>query len=62
MPVLIVDRLALAFKAAALVGVQTLRVEVLSTIGEDIIDLREFEHLRAATPDDAYIPTESHDA
>lgn len=54
MPVLIVDRSALALRAAAMVGLQTLRVEVLSAIGEDIIDLREFEHLLAATPDDAY--------
>lgn len=29
-------------------------MEVLSAIGEEIIDLREFEHLLAATPDDAY--------
>ena len=54
MPVIIVDRSALALKAARLVGLQTLRMEVLSTIGEEIIDLREFEHLLAATPDDAY--------
>ena len=54
MPVIVVDRSAVALKAARLVGLQTLRMEVLSTIGEEIIDLREFEHLLVATPDDAY--------
>ena len=54
MPVIVVDRSAPALKAARLVGLQTLRMEVLSTIGEEVIDLREFEHLIAATPDDAY--------
>ena len=54
MPVIVVDRSALALKSARLVGLQTLRMEVLSTIGEEIIDLREFEHLLAATPEDAY--------
>lgn len=54
MPVIVVDRSAPALKAARMVGLQTLRMEVLSTIGEEIIDLREFEHLLAATPDDAY--------
>ena len=54
MPVLVVDRSTSALKAARLVGLQTLRMEVLSTIGEEIIDLREFDHLVATTPDDAY--------
>ena len=54
MPVIVVDRSALALKSARLVGLQTLRMEVLSTIGEEIIDLREFEHLLAATPEAAY--------
>ena len=54
MPVIIVDRSALALRAARLVGLQTLRMEVLSAIGDEIIDLREFEHLIAATQDDAY--------
>ena len=54
MPVIVIDRSALALKAARLVGLQTLRMEVLSAIGEEVIDLAEFEHLLAATPDDAY--------
>ncbi|RZL29547.1 MAG: sodium:proton antiporter [Sphingomonas sp.] len=53
-PVLIVDRSANALKAARLAGLQTMRVEVLSVIGEEMIDLRDYEHLLAATPDDAY--------
>ena len=31
-----------------------MRVEVLSALGEEVVDLRDFEHLLAATPDDAY--------
>ena len=54
MPVVVVDRSADALKPARLAGLQTLRMEVLSTLGEEIIDLQEFEHLLAATPDDAY--------
>ncbi|RYY15828.1 MAG: sodium:proton antiporter [Alphaproteobacteria bacterium] len=53
-PVLVVDRSANALKAARLAGLQTMRVEVLSVIGEEMIDLRDYEHLLAATPDDAY--------
>ena len=53
-PVLLVDRSANALRAARLAGLQTMRVEVLSIIGEEVIDLRDFEHLLAATPDDAY--------
>lgn len=53
-PVLIVDRSANALRAARLAGLETMRVEVLSVIGEEIIDLRDYEHLLAATPDDAY--------
>lgn len=53
-PVLVVDRSANALKAARLAGLQTMRVEVLSVIGEEVIDLRDYEHLLAATPDDAY--------
>ena len=47
-------RSALALKAARLVGLPTLRIEVLSIVGEELIELRDFEHLLAATPDDAY--------
>ena len=53
-PVLVVDRSAIALKAARLAGLPTMRVEVLSVQGEDTIDLRDYEHLLAATPDDAY--------
>ncbi|WP_242098030.1 MULTISPECIES: sodium:proton antiporter [unclassified Sphingomonas] len=53
-PVLMLDRSALALKAARLAGLQTMRVEVLSVLGEEVVDLRDYEHLLAATPDDAY--------
>ena len=53
-PVLLVDRSANALRAARLAGLQTLRVEILSVIGEEVVDLRDYEHLLAATPDDAY--------
>jgi len=53
-PILVLDRSAIALRAARLVGLQTMRVEVLSVLGEEVIDLRDYEHLLAATPDDAY--------
>lgn len=53
-PVLLLDRSVVALKAARLAGLQTMRVEVLSVLGEEVIDLRDYEHLLAATPDDAY--------
>jgi len=53
-PVLMLDRSAVALKAARLAGLQTMRVEVLSVLGEEVVDLRDYEHLLAATPDDAY--------
>lgn len=53
-PVLVLDRSAIALKAARLAGLQTMRVEVLSVLGEEVIDLRDYEHILAATPDDAY--------
>lgn len=53
-PIVVVDRSALALKAARLAGLATLRVEVLSVIGEEVIDLRDVEQVLAATPDDAY--------
>jgi hypothetical protein len=53
-PVIVVDRAALALKAARLAGLKTLRVEVLSVIGEEVVDLRDVEQVLAATPDDAY--------
>ena len=54
LPILIVDRSATALRAARLAGLQTLRIEILSAIGEEVTDLREFEHVLAATADDAY--------
>ena len=53
-PIIIVDRSAPGLKAARLAGLPTLRVEVLSVIGEEVVDLRDVEHVLAATPDDAY--------
>lgn len=53
-PVVLVDRSALALKDARLAGLRTLRVEVLSVIGEEMVDLRDIEQVLAATPDDAY--------
>ena len=53
-PIIVVDRSALALKAARLAGLKTLRVEVLSVIGEEVVDLRDIEQVFAATPDDAY--------
>lgn len=53
-PVLVLDRSVVALKAARLAGLQTMRVEVLSVLGEEVVDLRDYEHLLAATPDDAY--------
>ncbi len=52
--VVVVDRNAAALRAARLAGLPTLRVEVLSTIGEEVVDLRDVEHLICATADDAY--------
>ncbi|WP_446690981.1 cation:proton antiporter [Sphingomonas sp. XXL09] len=53
-PIVVVDRSALALKAARLAGLAALRVEVLSVIGEEVVDLRDVEQVLAATPDDAY--------
>ena len=53
-PIIIVDRSAPGLKAARLAGLPTLRVEVLSVIGEEVVDLRDVEHVLAATADDAY--------
>ncbi|MGI4806959.1 MAG: cation:proton antiporter [Janthinobacterium lividum] len=53
-PIIIVDRSALSLKAARLAGLKTLRVEVLSVIGEEVVDLRDVEQVFAATADDAY--------
>ena len=54
MPVMVIDRSQPALKSARLAGLPTLRMEVLSTLGDEIIDMRDFEHLIAATPEDAY--------
>ena len=53
-PILIVDRSMNALRPARLAGLQTQRIEILSAIGEELIDLRDFEHVLAATTEDAY--------
>lgn len=53
-PVLMADRSFNALRPARLAGLETLRVEILSTVGEEAADLRDVAHLLAATPDDAY--------
>ena len=53
-PVMIVDRSADALRQARLAGLPTTRIEILSAIGEEVVDFRDYEHLLAATPDDAY--------
>jgi Trk K+ transport system NAD-binding subunit len=53
-PVVIADRTQSELRQARLAGLQTLRMEVLSELGEEILDLRDTEQLLAASPDDAY--------
>ena len=53
-PVVIADRSYEALAGARRAGVQTLAVEILSVVGEEVADLRETEQLLAATDDDAY--------
>lgn len=53
-PVLLVDRSLAVLKPARRLGIRTLHLEVLSAVGEELVDLREMHHLLAATPDDAY--------
>jgi Trk K+ transport system NAD-binding subunit len=53
-PVLLLDRSLEALRPARQVGLSTMRVEVLSVIGEEVVDLRDYDYLLAATADDAY--------
>lgn len=53
-PVMIVDRSGEALRPARRAGLQIMRVEVLSVIGDELVDLRDFDYLLTATADDAY--------
>ena len=53
-PVLIADSSWPALRPARLAGLATSRVEVLSAVGEHMLDLRDLDYLLAATDDDAY--------
>lgn len=53
-PTLIVDPAFEALRPARQDGLPTARVEILSAVGERIIDLRDLDYLYAATDDDAY--------
>ena len=53
-PTLIVDPGWEALKPARRAGLATMRVEILSAIGEHMVDLRDLDYLFAATNDDAY--------
>lgn len=53
-PSLIADPSFEALRPARREGLATARVEVLSAVGEQIIDLRDLDYLYAATDDDAY--------
>ena len=53
-PTLITDPDWHALRAARHEGLATARVEVLSAVGEHMVDLRDLDYLFAATDDDAY--------
>jgi hypothetical protein len=53
-PVLITDPNWQALRRARKLGLQTLRIEILSAVGEELVDLRDLDYLLAATSDDAY--------
>jgi hypothetical protein len=53
-PTLITDPDFQALRPARKDGLRTLRIEILSGVGEELIDLRGIEYLLAATGDDAY--------
>ena len=53
-PTLLVDPSFEALRAARQDGLTTARVEILSAVGEQLVDLRDLEYLYAATDDDAY--------
>ena len=53
-PSLVVDPSFDALRPARRDGLATARVEILSAVGEHLVDLRDLEYLYAATDDDAY--------
>jgi NhaP-type Na+/H+ or K+/H+ antiporter len=53
-PTLITDPSFEALKLTKRLGLAHTRVEILSAVGERLVDLRDFEYLLAATDDDAY--------
>ncbi len=53
-PTLLVDPSFDALRPARQEGLTTARVEILSAVGEHVVDLRDLEYLYAATDDDAY--------
>jgi NhaP-type Na+/H+ or K+/H+ antiporter len=53
-PVLIADPNWQALRPARKLGLQSLRIEILSAVGEEVLDLRGLDYLLAATSDDAY--------
>ncbi len=53
-PCLITDPSWAALRPARGLGLPTLKVEILSALGERLVDLRDLDYLFAATDDDAY--------
>ena len=53
-PTLIADPDFQALRPARHEGLNTARVEILSAVGEHVVDLRDLDYLLAATDDDAY--------
>jgi NhaP-type Na+/H+ or K+/H+ antiporter len=53
-PSLIADPSWEGLRPARALGLQTIRVEILSAVGERLVDLRDMDYLLAASEDDAY--------
>jgi NhaP-type Na+/H+ or K+/H+ antiporter len=53
-PSLIADPSWEALRPARQIGLTTVRLEILSAVGERMVDLRDLQYLYAATDDDAY--------
>jgi NhaP-type Na+/H+ or K+/H+ antiporter len=53
-PSLLADPSWEALRPARQAGLQTVRLEILSAVGERLVDLRDLDYLLAATDDDAY--------
>jgi hypothetical protein len=53
-PSLITDPSWEALRPARQIGLATARLEILSAVGEQMVDLRDLQYLYAATDDDAY--------